>query len=64
MIKLECDDCHKPIAGHDNHLEIPHLILIENRQVAHVHNLHCCGQKCLTSWLVKNCNRPQILSAQ
>lgn len=65
MLKAFCDapDCGKPIAPSDDHLEIPHLVIVDKREGMQMKALHFCGGKsCLCKYLDKAFLRPLLVN--
>lgn len=62
MLKIECNDCHKPISDHDNHIAIPQMFITEGGKRGEAKYLHFCGRECLNSWFVKAGNAPSVIA--
>ncbi len=63
MLKPFCDDCKRPIEPEkDNFIELGQIALAKDGKVLRAGGLHFCGKDCLNSWLVKNLNRPTIIT--
>lgn len=58
-----CSDCDKPLTDKPM-VGIPQIIIREKEKQGNATNLHFCDHKCLSSWVVKNTNRPVIHGAQ
>lgn len=63
MFKFFCDDCKKPLENQP-FIFIPQIELRTITNVGRGTNVHFCDEKCLSSYVVKNTNKPVIHGAQ
>lgn len=64
MLKAECDECHKPIAPSDDHIEIAQMVIVDKKEGQRFQGLHLCGKGCLCKYLDKVATRPLLVGAQ
>jgi len=58
-----CDECKKPLAEAKEIIAVSEIVFCEDKgQPRGQRGLHFCDKDCLRSWVVKNANRPNIVS--